>query len=66
MAIPNKYQGKCPCGKMVLPGKGFVIGRRITCANCGGEALGAREQEIEEERGRYDEYPPIYGFGDAP
>jgi hypothetical protein len=48
---------------MVAPGIGFVIGRRITCADCGGEALGARDWEIEEMRAPYDDNP-IYGFGD--
>lgn len=31
--IRNKYHGKCSCGAIVEPGKGYVVGRRITCAD---------------------------------
>ena len=37
-SMPNRYSGRCGCGKMVLPGDGVVemVGRKwkVWCADC--------------------------------
>lgn len=67
MPIRNSFHGRCQCGTLVKPQTGYVIGRRIWCADCSGEALGAREQEEREDVERYERYGdrPIYGFDDV-
>ena len=63
MYIRNKFHGRCACGRLVQPYEGFVMARRIVCANCGAEALGAAENEQQERSAGYED--PIYGFDDV-
>ena len=65
MAITNTFRGKCPCGKIVLPGRGFVMRSRIVCADCGGEAFGAADEERAMIAEQFEEHGQIYGFEDV-
>ena len=65
MVTRNKFRGQCRCGRFVKPEGGFVMGRRIVCADCGGAALGAEEEERNELAAYHEDRDPIHGFDDA-
>ncbi len=58
--LRNSFAGKCPCRKFVPAGKGWVIARKIVCADCAAEVLGAEDEE--REAMSLDRGDPIYGF----
>ena len=59
--IVNKFGGRCPCGQTVPPGRGFVLNRRIVCADHGGEAQASRDEDRAAMADTYDDRE-IYGF----
>ncbi len=54
--IRNNFRGRCHCGVVVMPDRGFVHNRRFYCAAC---ALEAEIQTAE----RIADLEPDYGAG---
>lgn len=61
--IINKFTGRCSCGILVPAGKGYVLNRRIVCAEHGEIAADA-DVMFDPDEGLHDDYRGVgmYGF----